>query len=251
MSTAVTRDQTALVQGGRAGGNGLQEQKRSFLRMASHELRTPLNSILGFSEILSSQLYGPLGDERYREYADVIRGSGVKLLKLVNQLVDMARLECGETTCERAPEAVEPLVRDLLEDAAGEIATRDLQVQTTGLADAVAIADERALRSALSALVTNAVVFSPAGGVIRITATVQAGELEIVVANDGEGFDPADLPRLKRPFEQGENARALRYEGAGLGLAICDLACRAMSGRLELVSARGQGFSAKVVLPAN
>ena len=95
----------------------------------------------------------------------------------------------------------------------------------------------------------NAVAFSPEGGAIRVDVRRGRKELEIVIRNEGEGVDPADLPRLMLPFEQGENALTRQGQGAGLGLAICDLACRAMGGRLELASQRGCGFSAHVVLP--
>lgn len=249
MSTAATPDHAARAAKRAAGGSGIEEQKRSFLRMVSHELRTPLNSILGFSEILATQLYGPLGDERYQEYAEVIRESGVKLLKMVNQLVEMARLDRGDPDLELGPEPLEPMVAEVIASLVAEIDARALRVETTGLAEAVAIADWRALRSALGALITNAAVFSPAGGEIRISGALKDREVEIVVANDGEGVDSAELPRLVRPFEQGENALTRQSHGAGLGLAICDLACRAMSGRLELASAPGQGFRAHVILP--
>jgi signal transduction histidine kinase len=93
------------------------------------------------------------------------------------------------------------------------------------------------------------VTFSPDGGAINVSASVCAGQLEIVVANEGEGVDSEDLQSLLRPFQQAENALTRQGEGAGLGLAICDLTCRAMGGRLKLVSARGEGFAAHIVLP--
>lgn len=253
MSNAVPRDPANVMHARKAAhlvDGPIEEQKRSFLRMVSHELRTPLNSILGFSEILTTQLFGPLGDERYLQYAAVIRESGEKLLRLVNQLLEIARLDGGELDLDLAPEPVEPLVTELLAGLEGEIAQRGLRVACADLSGVVARGDARALRAVLSGLIANAVAFSPVGGEVRIRGAARGAEIEIVIGNDGDGVDPTELPRLLRPFEQGENALTRRAQGAGLGLAICDLACRAMSGRLELASGPGEGFSAHVFLPA-
>jgi len=226
-----------------------EEHKRSFLRVVSHELRTPLNSILGFSEILASELYGPLGAVQYREYAQIIHRSGEKLLKLVNQVVEITRLQTGDIEIVLQPEPVARLLEGAAEEFEQEIAANGLRllIEPCSLQ---ALADRRVLRSVLSNLTQNAVAFSPTGGVITLSASAVEGAVEIVIRNEGEGVDPSDLPRLLQPFEQGANALTRQVEGAGLGLAICSLACRAMGGRLNLVSARGRGFAAHVILPA-
>jgi signal transduction histidine kinase len=227
------------------------EQKRSFLRMVSHELRTPLNSILGFSEILASELYGPLGDPQYKEYAEIIRGSGHRLLKLVNQVLEIARLEGGAEDLRIRPEAVETALDDIAGSFREDMAARDIRLTVTPAAQAAVVqADPRGLRTVLSNLICNAVAFSPDGAEVRVNAKRQGDHVEILVEDQGEGVDPADLPRLLRPFEQGENALTRRGEGAGLGLAICDLTCQAMGGRLRLTSVLGQGLSAGVRLRA-
>ena len=227
-----------------------EQQKRSFLRLVSHELRTPLNSILGFSEILASELYGPLGADQYREYARIIHRSGEKLLKLVNQVVEITRLQTGDIELVLQPEPLAPLLQSAGEQLDEELAAGKLQLVIEACADAQVLVDRRALRGVLSNLLQNAITFSPAGGVVRVSAGPGEGGVEIVVRNEGDGVDPADLPRLLLPFEQGENALIRQGEGAGLGLAICDLACRAMGGRLRLVSSRGAGFAAHVLLPS-
>jgi len=230
-----------------------EEHKRSFLRVVSHELRTPLNSILGFSEILASELYGPLGAVQYREYAQIIHRSGEKLLKLVNQVVEITRLQTGDIEIVLQPEPVARLLEGAAEEFEQEIAANGLRllIEPCSLQ---ALADRRVLRSVLSNLTQNAVAFSPTGGLITLSASAVEGAVEgaveIVIRNEGEGVDPSDLPRLLQPFEQGANALTRQVEGAGLGLAICSLACRAMGGRLNLVSARGRGFAAHVILPA-
>jgi len=226
-----------------------EEHKRSFLRVVSHELRTPLNSILGFSEILASELYGPLGAVQYREYAQIIHRSGEKLLKLVNQVVEITRLQTGDIEIVLQPEPVARLLEGAAEEFEQEIAANGLRLLLEPCS-LQALADRRVLRSVLSNLTQNAVAFSPTGGVITLSASAVEGAVEIVIRNEGEGVDPSDLPRLLQPFEQGANALTRQVEGAGLGLAICSLACRAMGGRLNLVSARGRGFAAHVILPA-
>jgi signal transduction histidine kinase len=224
----------------------LEEQRRSFLRLASHELRTPLNSILGFSEILAEELYGPLGAPQYKEYAQIIQGSGHKLLKLVNQVLEIARLESSlqpiDLRADPLEGALDEVVHAIRNERGGTI-----RVIGRGRLPSV-LADPWGLRTVLSNLIQNAVVFSPDGGEVRVRAAARARVVEIAIEDDGEGVDPAELPRLLKPFEQGENALVRRAEGAGLGLPICELTCRAMGGRLRLSSAPGKGLVALVAL---
>ncbi|WP_374472924.1 sensor histidine kinase [Phenylobacterium sp.] len=228
-----------------------EDQKRSFLRMVSHELRTPLNSILGFSEILASELYGPLGDPQYREYAQIIRGSGAKLLKLVNQVLEIARLESGAAEMNARSEPLECALEDLSGGLKEEMLAREVRLTADRTAHDILIhADPKALRTVVGNLLQNAVAFSPDGGEVRVRVERDGPFVEIVIEDDGEGVDPADLPRLVKPFEQGESALTRRGHGAGLGLAICDLNCQAMGGALKLACAPGQGLTARVRLPA-
>jgi signal transduction histidine kinase len=226
------------------------EQKQSFLRMVSHELRTPLNSILGFSEILASELYGPLGDPQYKEYAEIIQGSGRKLLKLVNQVLEIARLEGGSADLSVRSEPFAPALDDVMDILHEDLAARDIQVSAEGCDEAYVMADARGLRTVLTNLLQNAVAFSPDGGVVKVRVEPRGDVLEIVIEDEGEGVEAEDLPRLLRPFEQGESALTRRSEGAGLGLPICDLTCQAMGGRLTLASPPGQGMQARVRLSA-
>lgn len=229
----------------------LEAQKRSFLRMVSHELRTPLNSILGFSEILASELYGPLGAPQYKEYAEIVRDSGHKLLKLVNQVLEIARLEGHAVEFEAHPEPLEPAIAEVLAGFAGELAEGAVRAEVADRAALPAVlADARGLRTVLSGLIHNAIVFSPAGGQVRIAAARRGRAVEIVIENPGERFDPADAPRFLLPFEQGETALTRRSQGAGLGLPICALTAQAMDGRLTLAAAPQGGLIARVRLPA-
>lgn len=229
----------------------MDEAKRSFLRMVSHELRTPLNSILGFSEIISSELYGPLGAPQYKEYAGIIRASGNRLLKLVNQILEIARLEGHAMDLDLRAEALDHALDDVLDSLHEEIAARGMTVVVEGQGHLPAVtADPRGLRNILTNLIQNAVAFSPEGSTVCVKAEHRGTMVDISIVDQGPGVEAADIPRLLRPFEQGENALTRRAEGAGLGLPIVELLCTAMGGRLKLVSTPGQGLTALVRLPA-
>jgi len=229
----------------------LDDNKRSFLRMVSHELRTPLNSILGFSEILSGELYGPMGAPQYKEYAGIIRTSGLRLLKLVNQILEIARLEGHTMDLDLRPEGLDHALDDVLDGLREELALHAARVVIENQGELPSVmADSRGLRSVLTNLIQNAAAFSPDEGEVRICARAANGWVEIDIQDQGPGVDPGDIPRLLRPFEQGENALTRRSEGAGLGLPICDLLCQAMNGRLRISSEPGKGLTARVRLPA-
>jgi signal transduction histidine kinase len=225
----------------------VDDQKRAFLRLVSHELRTPLNSILGFSEILAAELYGPLGAPQYREYAEIIRGSGKKLLRLINQVLEIGRLE--GLKMELRPESLDAAYDDAVVGLREEFAAREVRVTVLGSDPLpMVLADPWGLRTVLSHLLRNAVIFSPDGGEVRVRVETKGDRVNLIIEDDGEGMDPADLPRLMLPFEQGESALVRRGEGAGLGLPICELTCRAMGARFSIQSAPGAGSQARVQL---
>src|SRR5579859_2022990 len=230
----------------RRAATALEAQKHAFLRLVSHELRTPLNWILGFSEILSAELYGPLGAPQYKEYADIIRGSGKKLLRLVNQVLEIGRLEGLELDV--GPEALEPAFESAISSAASDF-VRGVAPRVVAHGELpLVLADPWGLRTVLAHLLQNAAMFAPDDGEVRLRTEVSPGHVDVFVEDDGEGVDPADLPRLMLPFEQGQNALVRRVEGAGLGLPICELTCRAMGARLQLTCAPGKGLTARVRL---
>jgi signal transduction histidine kinase len=228
----------------------LEARRRSFLRMVSHELRTPLNTVIGFSEIIACELYGPLGAPQYKEYAELVRQSGHRLLKLLNQVIEIARLEDGVVDLDLRAEPLDHAIDDALATLKDEIAAKTLRVVVAERAFLPAVtADSRGLRTVLQNLLHNAVTHSPAGGLISIGAVRSARGVELVIADRGPGVDPASLPRLMRPFEQGGDALTRLNEGAGLGLPISALLVRAMHGHLRLKSKPGDGFTAIITLP--
>ena len=227
----------------------LDEQKRSFLRMVSHELRTPLNSIIGFSEIISKELAGPLGSPHYKEYAEHVRQSGLKLLNLVNQVLEIARLEGHVTDLDLTADPLDHAVDDALDTLREEIQARSVRVEVEDRGHLpAAVADQRGLRTSLVNLLQNAVVFSPEGGEIRIRAWRRGERVEIEVEDDGEGIAESEIVRVLRPIEQGQSALTRSTEGAGLGLPITALLCQAMGGSLRLDSEPGRGLRAVISL---
>jgi signal transduction histidine kinase len=250
MSTAAPNRPTAASPG-EPTQVSIEAQKRSFLRMVSHELRTPLNSIIGFSEILSRELYGPLGAPQYREYAEHVRQSGLKLLHLVNQVLEIARLEGRMADLDPTGEPIDHALMDVIDQLRDEAAARGIRVRVIAEGPSPeAFVDARALRAILTNLLQNALTYSPEGGEVRVQVRRTGARVAIVIEDDGEGVDPAEIPRLMRPFEQGQNALTRSSQGAGLGLPIVALLCSAMGGVLRLESEPGQGLRATVVLPA-
>lgn len=230
--------------------NTAEEAKRSFLRMVSHELRTPLNSIIGFSEIIRRELYGPIGDARYRDHAELIWDSGHKLLKLVNQVVEIARLETGVVDLDLAPDMVLPAVDDVLQVLEPVAIAKGLDVRVEIEPDLPPVmADARGLRTLLTKLIENAFAFAPEQSAVTVAAMLTGETVTIAIRDHGEGIAPEDVARLMRPFEQGEAALTRRVEGAGLGLPTAKLLVDAMGGRLRLQRAQGGGLVASVRLP--
>lgn len=227
-----------------------EENRRSFLRMVSHELRTPLNSIIGFSEIIARELHGPLNEPRYREHAEIIRESGLKLLKLVNDVVEIARLEARAVDLDLRPEDPRPLIEDTLDDLQAEADAKGVRFEIDGQNEGRVTADARALKTVLFQLLQNAVTYSPEGGRVRISIRASGANTVLDIADEGSGVPKRDIARILRPFEQGENALIRRSEGAGLGLPMARLLCEAMGGRLRLRSPPGEGLTATVRLPS-
>jgi signal transduction histidine kinase len=226
------------------------ERKRSFLRMVSHELRTPLNSIIGFSEIISCELYGPINEPRYRDHAAIVRESGLKLLRLVNQVMEIARLEAGTADLDIRPEPPRAAVDEAISALQPDATARGVEICVEADSDLpLVMADSRALRTVVGNLLQNAITFSPDGGAITVSLLPGARSLCMRIRDEGEGIEPSQLARLMRPFEQGEAPLTRRSEGAGLGLPITRLLCRAMKGALRLESSPGGGFTAVVRLP--
>ncbi|HEY0052508.1 MAG TPA: HAMP domain-containing sensor histidine kinase [Caulobacteraceae bacterium] len=233
-----------------AAAPSAEDSRRAFMRMMSHELRTPLNSIIGFSEILASELYGPIGRPQYKEYAELVRISGLRLLTLVNQALEISRLEGGAAEFDIQAESLDHPLDDALVEVAEEARARYVRIDFDPPAEPpVARIDVRGLRTAVVNLLQNAIAFSPEGGEVRLSLTAEDGRAVVRVTDTGPGLDPAEVPRLLRPFEQGENALVRRCGGAGLGWPIVRLLCKAMGAEFWIDTDPGKGLTARISLP--
>lgn len=224
--------------------------RRAFLRMVSHELRTPLNSIIGFSDILNQQLYGPLGSPQYLEYANIIGNSGRKLLNIFNNVLDIVRLEGGEGL---APlhEPVSPLIEEAIAKALPLATARGITLYNRLQNDHLhAWLDPRGLTACLDHLLHNAIAFTPEGERVEINARLSDHHVALSVFNRGNAPDQKEVERLMKPFEQGETAENRKHEGVGLGWAVVKLNAEAMGGSFDVISRKGQALKAIVRLRA-
>jgi two-component system cell cycle sensor histidine kinase PleC len=227
--------------------------KSEFLANMSHELRTPLNAINGFSEILIAQMYGPLGDSRYVDYAKDILISGGHLLALINDILDMSKIEAGKMNLHFEALSLE----DLVEDACRLVRNRAEAAGLTLTVDLPKLpeieGDYRAIKQVLLNLLSNAVKFTPTGGVIAVTAQTgadaQGKRVRLSVTDSGIGIAAEDLARLARPFEQVETQHTKMRQGTGLGLALSKSLVELHGGALRLQSVPGKGTRASFVLP--
>jgi len=226
--------------------------KSSFLAVMSHELRTPLNAIIGFSELMSREMMGPIGNDAYRQYIMNIHQSGDLLLGIVNSILDLSRIESGKSDLKIVsldfPAAWAPVASTLTANAASKGIT--LQIMATPTAGSFA-ADRHAISQILLNLVSNAVKFTPAGGSIEVGVEDDgaAPELAIYVRDNGRGIPADKLTEVLKPFTQVSDVHARDTGGVGLGLAICKSLAEAMSGRIVLDSTLGKGTTARVFLP--
>ncbi|GAB5455689.1 MAG: hypothetical protein Hens2KO_19180 [Henriciella sp.] len=226
--------------------------KSAFLANMSHELRTPLNAINGFSEILIEEMYGPLGDERYKTYAQDILDSGKHLLEMITDILDMAKIEAGKMTVDLQPiDIVDPvdaavrMIRRRAED-------KSISLQMVANPDLPLVeADHRAIRQMILNLVSNALKFTDPGGEVRVTVDQKDKELRVSVRDNGIGIPADALPRLAQPFEQVSDTRDRNYDGTGLGLALTKSFAEMHGGRLTIASKPGRGTQVSFYLPVS
>lgn len=232
----------------RAAAEAESAGKTLFLANMSHELRTPLNAVIGFADIMRQRIFGPLSD-RYAEYADNIHRAGGHLLDLINDVLDVSKIEADRYTLNKerfdARDALSSALAMLRVQADEKGVTLS---STTASQPLMIMADRRAMKQIAVNLLSNAVKFTPAHGTVTANLGVADGRLELVVADTGVGIAPEDLPRLGRPFEQVGGVEQ-RVQGTGLGLALARSLAELHGGDLTLESTLGEGTAVTVRLP--
>jgi signal transduction histidine kinase len=224
--------------------------KSEFLANMSHELRTPLNAILGFSEILKVQLYGPLGHAKYVEYAEDVYKSGAHLLDLINDVLDLSKIDAGKMELRESLFSASELIDDavlLLRDKANN----HVHLEVSSPAGVQILADKRLTKQILINLLSNAIKFTPRGGTITVGAHRRGDGLEITVADTGIGMSEAQLQKAFSAYGQIDSKVAQAQQGTGLGLPISQALARLQGGDLIAESAPGHGTRMKLILPAS
>jgi len=226
--------------------------KADFLANMSHELRTPLNAIIGFSEILSGEHLGPLSNIRYLEYASDIHSSGQHLLSIINDVLDMSKIEAGKLQIHEEEIALAPLLSSSLRMVRERARKQrvELVCKMVGSGHSI-LADERAIRQCLLNLLSNAVKFSPQGGRITVDVAVDpAGRTVLTITDEGIGMSEEEQERALQPFGQAHSATTRTYGGTGLGLPITQGLIEAHGGVMTITSRPGEGTRVAIVLPA-
>lgn len=224
--------------------------KSEFLANVSHELRTPLNAIIGFSEVMIQEVFGPVGNDRYRDYAGDIRQSGIHLLGVINDLLDYSKLEAGRMELHAEDislgEIIDKCVRIMRGSAEAENVT--LVANLGELNDSI-FGDEQKVTQIVLNLISNAVKFSPAAGVVTVSLREAHDGIDIKVTDSGIGMSDNDIDLALAPFGQVDSALNRRHMGTGLGLPLSKSLSELHGGTLRIESAPGRGTTVTVYLP--
>ncbi len=250
----VSRDVTARkaaeieIEKARETAESANRTKSRFLATMSHELRTPLNAIIGFSDMIRSELFGEL-PARYKEYTELIHESGTLLLDLINDILDMSKIEAGrfDLSMESANVADITASCGRLMSNKAERSGLELAIETDS--QATAEVDKRAVKQILLNLLSNAIKFTPRGGKVTLSARDYGQHVALIVADTGVGIPAKDLPRLGQPFEQASQEANLSKTGTGLGLALVRSLASLHGGDMAIRSREKQGTTVTVLLP--
>jgi PAS domain S-box-containing protein len=253
---AVSRDvserkaQELAMEAAREAAEAANRTKSTFLANMSHELRTPLNAIIGFTDVMRQEMFGPIANDRYREYVSLIHKSGQLLLELIGDVLDMARIEAGKVELNfeqmNLADTVEECVQMLTERATRGGVRINVVVPAQGV---LCSADRRAMKQIVINLLSNAVKFTPTGGQVDVAASVQDEMVRIEVRDNGIGIAKEHLPRLANPFEQVCSDPQLAKSGTGLGLALVRALAENHGGHLKIESPAHKGTIVTVEFP--
>jgi two-component system cell cycle sensor histidine kinase PleC len=224
--------------------------KSEFLANISHELRTPLNAIIGFSEMIYQQLFGRIAQKKYIEYARDIQESGQYLLEVINDILDMSKIEAGRMALIMETFNIGEIAAETMRVVEQAARARNIRLVTAGNQALEIGGDRRALKQVLINLLANAVKFTPVGGEVTLRTYRYRGSIRIAISDTGVGIPRHEIAKLGRPFEQVENQLTKGHKGTGLGLAISRSILELHNGRLEIKSRVGEGTTVTCILPA-
>src|SRR6187200_419105 len=225
------------------------QAKSKFLANMSHELRTPLNAIIGFSEIMGSGMFGVLGSDKYQEYCHDILTSGKYLLEVINDILDMSKIEAGRMKLDMEQLDLSKLLAESLRVVSGRAEDKHLTLDADIGSTISVLADRRAVKQIFVNLLSNAVKFTPDEGRVTVRSHVLPDSIVLMIADTGIGIAPDSLRRLGKPFEQVESQLTKTYQGSGLGLAIARSLTSLHGGTMRLRSKLGTGTVVRITLP--
>jgi signal transduction histidine kinase len=255
---SVARDEPAMADAGPSAADLTQlrhqadaaaQVKADFLATINHELRTPLNAVIGLSELLEQEVFGPLGHPRYVEYAQMIRSSGDHLLRAITEILDVSRSGAGLVNLSLRPVQLDQVVAGCRRLLAAQAEKAGVEIVIEPSTAPPILADAARLEHALLNLISNAVKFSLRGGRVTIATAVHARGAEVVISDNGVGMNSADLLLALEPFRQVDSSLARRYNGMGLGLPVAKRLIEMHGGMLLIDSLPGYGTSVTVILP--
>jgi PAS domain S-box-containing protein len=227
--------------------------KSEFLANMSHELRTPLNAVIGFSEIMCKEMFGALGGTKYRDYANYINSSGKHLLALINDILDLSKVEAQKMTLSEDLVDLEALLDEVVAGLSvlahnGKVTLERVDGEPTPLITC----DQRAIRQVIYNLLSNAVKFTPEGGTVSVgLSSRDGGAVDLVICDTGIGISAEHLPRIMQPFEQVQAGFTRDRPGTGLGLALTRKLVELHGGTIEIESVEGEGTTVTVRFPAS
>ena len=248
--TELKASERKLIQA-RSQAEMANRSKSDFLANMSHELRTPLNAIIGFSEIISNELFGPIVNEKYLEYIRDIHNSSLHLLSIINDVLDMSKIEAGKLELSKEALNIQSVISDVVRMMHERAQSRGIELITQLLDEEVDVwADERAMKQIFLNLLSNAIKFSKAGGKVYVRVGADQPNLAVVEFEDyGIGMNEEEQERALQPFGQAKPATTRNYGGTGLGLPITKGLVEAHGGKLAIKSRAGSGTIVRVVLP--
>lgn len=223
--------------------------KSEFLANISHELRTPLNAIIGFSDMMHREVLGPIDNAQYADYINDIHMSGAYLLELINDILDMSRIEAGRLTLETKPCSLRSLLDDCIHIVSAQAEAQKIELQPSIPKDIEVVLDKRAIKQVMLNLMSNAIKFTPEGGAVQLLAEMDQASVHIYVKDTGIGIEENAISKLGKPFQQVENQLTKCHSGTGLGLAISRSLVDLHGGHLSIESEVGVGTTVLVTLP--